>query len=346
MHFLKKYGFTINEIKADGFVKYKIVKMYDENKIDDTNYSKSLAKGIIGFASVFQKLKPDIVVVFGDRLESLAATLASSTLHIPIAHIHGGDKTDSGHIDESIRHAISQFAHIHFRATKEHSNRLLKMGQEFWRINQVGALGLDSIVGKKLIPKKELFDRLGLKLGVKTVVCLFHPVQLEIGKLGIQMNSILKALNGFDLQTVIIYPNNDSGSNEIISVIKKYRKEKRFKIFENLSHLEFLSLLKNSNVLIGNSSSGIIEAPSLRIPVINVGIRNEGRDCAENVKFVKNDDVQIQKYLKKSLYDTIFRRKALLCSNPYGKGNASEKIIRKLNNLKIDNELMKKKITI
>ena len=218
MHLLKKYGITVNEIEKDGFTKVYRIPMYVENESIMDYHANSLSSGIEGFATLFLRIKPDFLVVFGDRLEPLAAVLAASTLRIPIAHIHGGDKSVSGHIDENIRNAISQFAHIHFPATNNHSRRLVKMGQQPWRVNWVGALGLDSVVRKKLIPKKELFDRLKIKPAKKTAVCIFHPVQLEIGSLGIQMNSILKTLRDFDLQTVIIYPNNDAGSEEIISV--------------------------------------------------------------------------------------------------------------------------------
>jgi len=160
------------------------------------------------------------------------------------------------------------------------------------------------------------------------------------------MNSILKTLRSFDLQTVIIYPNNDLGSREILSVIKKYEKEKKFKIFTNLSHLEYTSLLKYSDVLIGNSSSGIIESPSLGIPVINVGTRNLNRESAKNVIFVNAKAGSIKSALKKSLYDTGFRQKAMQCLNPYGNGNASDKILKKLIKIKIDKKLLKKIITI
>lgn len=346
MHLLKKYGMTVNEIKKDGFTKVYKIPMYVENESKMGYHANSLSSGIEGFATLFLRIKPDFLVVFGDRLEPLAAVLAASTLRIPIAHIHGGDKSDSGHIDENIRNAISQFAHIHFPATNNHSRRLVKMGQQPWRVNRVGALGLDSVVRKKLIPKKELFDRLKIKPAKKTAVCIFHPVQLEIGSLGIQMNSILKTLRDFDLQTVIIYPNNDAGSEEIISVIKKYEREKNFKIFTNLSHLEYLSIVKHSDVLIGNSSSGIIEAPSLGTPVINVGTRNVGREHAKNVIFVNAKVGEIKKSLKKSLYDVGFRQKAKRELNPYGNGNASDKILRRLIKIKIDKRLMKKIITI
>jgi len=346
MHLQKKYGLTYKQIKSDGFLGHDVVHMYNDKKIDHIFHARGLGKAIEGFASVLSKIKPDIVVITGDRLEALSATLAASTLNIPVAHIHGGDSTDSGHIDESFRHAISQFAHIHFPATETHSRRLIKMGQQPWRVNRVGALGLDSILRKKLISKKELFHRLNIKSDKKTAICIFHPVQLEIGKLGIQMSSILKTLRNFELQTVIIYPNNDLGSREILSVIKKYEKEKNFKIFANLSHLEYISLLKYSDVLIGNSSSGIIEAPSLGIPVINVGTRNLKRESAKNVIFVKAQAENIKSSLKKSLYDTGFRQKAMQCLNPYGNGKASDKILRKLIKIKIDKKLMKKIITI
>jgi len=345
LHLLKKYGLTIKEIEKEGFKIDGIVEMYDDDKEDITYHGKALAKGIAGFASLLSKIKPDILVVLGDRLEPLAATLAAATLRIPIAHIHGGDKTDSGHIDENIRHSITRFANIHFTATKEHTKRLIKMGEEPWRIFQVGALGLDSVINQKTISKEDLAKKIGLHLDDKIIVCVFHPVHLEQELAGKQMHEILEAIKELKMQTVIIYPNNDAGSQDIIEEIEKCKGLPFIKIFPNLPHSDYVNLLKCADVLIGNSSSGIIEAPSLKLPVVNIGLRNVGREHAENVIFVDVKRDEIISAIKKALYDKKFKEKVKQCINPYGDGKASERIVKILSEIKIDRKLLQKKIT-
>lgn len=345
MHLLKKYGSSINEIKESGFDIASIVKMYTDDENDITYHGKSLANGIDRFTMVLSKMKPDILVVFGDRLEPLAATLAASTLRIPIVHIHGGDKTDSGHIDESIRHSITRFANIHFPATDEHVNRLIKMGEEPWRIFKVGALGLDSIVNQEPIPKEELSAKLGLNPHKQIIICIFHPVHLEKEIMGKQTHEILEAIKELKIQTVVIYPNNDAGSQNIITEIEKHKNLSFIKVFPTLPHLEYVSLLKHADVLIGNSSSGPIEAPSVKLPVVNIGSRNVGREHADNIIFVDGKKDDIIKAINIALYDKEFRKRVKRCVNPYGDGKASEKIVKVLSEMEINKRLLQKRIT-
>lgn len=344
LHLLKKYGLTINEINKNGFEIDSIVEMYVDNEEDVAYYGKALAKGIADFTSLLSEIKLDILIVLGDRLEPLSATLAAATLRIPIAHIHGGDKTDSGHIDESIRHSITRFAHIHFTATKEHTNRLIKMGEDPWRIFEVGALSLDSIINQKFISKEDLAKKLGIKPDDGIIVCVFHPVHLEKELAGKQMHEILDAIRELGIQTVIIYPNNDAGSQDIIEEIEKCRGLSFIRIFPNLSHPDYISLLKYVDVLIGNSSSGIIEAPSLKLPVVNIGSRNVGREHADNVIFVNVKKDEIIAAIKEASYDKEFEEKARRCKNPYGDGKASERIVKVLREIKTDKKLFQKKI--
>lgn len=344
LHLLERYGLTIKEIEEDGFKINNIVKMYGEEK-DITYHGKGLAKGIAGFTSLFGKIKPHMLVVLGDRLEPLAATLSAATLQIPIAHIQGGDKTDSGHIDESIRHSITRFAHIHFTATNKHKERLIKMGEEAWRIFNVGALNLDSIINQEPILREELFKKLEIEPNGKIIVCIFHPVHLEKEYAGMQMHEILGAVEEMRLHTVVIYPNNDAGSEDIIKEIEKRRHLPFIKIFPNLSHSHYISLLKYADALIGNSSSGIIEAPSFKLPVVNIGSRNVGREHADNVIFVDAKKEEIIKAIRIALYDEKFAEKVRECTNPYGDGKASERIVKVLEEIEIDERLLRKKIT-
>jgi len=345
MHLLETYGSTINEIREDGFYTEAQVEMYVGSEPDPGYHGKALAKGINGFTKVLLEINPDILVVSCDRLEGLAATLAAVTLRIPIAHIHGGDKTDSGHIDEAIRHSITKFAHIHFPATEESANRLIKMGEEPWRIHKVGALGLDTVINQQPISKEELSARLHLSLNESIIACVFHPVHLEKETSGKQMCEILEALKELKIQTVVIYPNNDAGSEDIITEIERYRYLSFLKVFPSLPHLQYVSLLRHADVLIGNSSSGIIEAPSVKLPVVNIGSRNVGREHAENVIFVNAIKSEIIEAIREALYNETFREKVRQCNNPYGDGKASERIVRVLREIKIDKNLLQKKIT-
>ena len=344
MHLLKKYGLSINDIKKSEFDIAAIVEMYEGDEKNKDYYGKSLSRGVDKFTKVLTKINPEILVIFGDRLEVLAAALAAALLNIPIAHIHGGDKTDSGHIDESIRHSISRFANIHFTATKEHTDRLKKMGEENWRLFEVGALGLDSIINQKKISKKEFTKKMGLSSEDEILICLFHPVHLDKDITGKQMREVLEAVKELEKQTVVIYPNNDAGSQHIIKEIEKYRNFPSLKIFPTLAHSDYINLLSNADVLIGNSSSGIIEAPSYGLPVVNIGSRNVGRQHAENMIFVDVEKEKIKDGIEKALYDKDFKEVVKMRVNPYGDGKTSERIVKVLSEIQIDKRLLQKKI--
>ncbi len=344
-HLIKDMGFTIKDIKKDNYVITDTIEMYKENIKDARYYGNALARGIYGFTKTFVSLNPDWVIVYGDRLEMLAATLAAATLAIPIAHIYGGDKTDSGHIDESIRHSITRFANIHFTATKEHSDRLIKMGEEPWRIYKVGALSLDNIMKFRFKTREETLKELGLDYKKKIMVCLFHPYNIEKLNAGKHMRLIMEALNNLNIQTVMIYPNNDAGNQEIIREIEKNRNKHYLTIFKNLPYPKFINLVKNSDALIGNSSSGIVETPSLKVAAINIGERNRFREKSENIIFVDVNKKQIIHAIKKALFDERFKKQVNSCKNRLGDGNTNKKIINVLKNLRIEKRLMQKKIT-
>lgn len=345
MHLLEKYGLTVNRIDEDGFGIDTEVQMYSRDESNPVYHGKALAKGVDGFTEILLEVKPDILVIMGDRLEALAATLAAATLRVPIAHIHGGDKTDSGHIDESIRHSITRFAHIHFPPTDKCADRLAKMGEEPWRIHRVGALGLDTVVNQHPVPKEELSAKLGLNPCEPIIVCIFHPVHLEKDTAGQQMHEIFEALKELKIQTVIIYPNNDAGSQDIITEIEKHRGSPLMKVFPTLPHLQYISLLKHADVLVGNSSSGIVEAPSLKLAVINIGSRNVGREHAENVIFIDPSKNEIIRAIQTALYDENFKEKIRQCENPWGDGKTSGRIVKVLGEIEINKKLLQKKIT-
>jgi len=344
---LEGYGYSINEIKKDGFKIDAKISIYSGSENDPVYYTKAISKGIYSLTKTLIKIKPNILVVLGDRIEAFAGAIVGAFLNIPVAHIHGGDKTDSGHIDEPMRHAITRFAHIHFTASDESAKRIEKMGEEKWRIHVVGALGLDSLLDKKnVMPKEELINFLGFDPSKEEfIVCVQHPVHIEKEHAGQQMHETLKAIKNLKIRTVIIYSNNDEGSKKMIEEIEKCKAIPFIHVFKNLDHTTYINVLRYSKALIGNSSSGIIEAPFLKLPVVNIGSRNAGREHAENVIFVKNNKEEITRAIKKALYDEEFRNRIKKCKNPYGDGTAIDKIIKILSEIKIDKKLLQKKIT-
>jgi GDP/UDP-N,N'-diacetylbacillosamine 2-epimerase (hydrolysing) len=351
MHLLKKYGYTANIILERNYPNVKIVPFYNENQSpEELSYSGvSIANGVKQFTDVLYKDQPDIVLISGDRVEVIAVCIAAASLGIAIAHIHGGDVSENAQIDEQIRHAITKFSHLHFAASELSKKRILQMGEEGWRTSNTGSPEIDYIVNIPLFSKKELLDELEINdkvsYGKKLVLCLQHPNIFQAEKSGVFMGEILENLKDLGENVIIIYPNNDPGSNLIISEIERYRNEKIFHIFVNLSRKIFLSLMKHAYFMIGNSSSAIIETASFKLPVLNIGIRNLNRECSENVLSIENGKDSIKKGISKITSNKFIER----CSNVesvYGDGQASKKINKILENIKIDEKLFKKKFVL
>lgn len=348
MHLVKEYGYTIREILNDNFKATDNVDM--GLKADNTDYdmATSIGRGIIGFADVFNKRKPDIVVVFGDRIESLAASIAAVSLNIPIAHVGGGE-VGLGDIDDSIRHSITKFAHLHFTSSKQSEERVWKLGEEKWRVFRVGALSLDTILNQKLIQKEKLFKKYSIPDKSIVLVC-YHPTTTEWMDAGKQMKLVMTAVTKMakeeDMCIVVIYPNYYPGGYQIVQTIKKSRgKHKNIYIFESLPYLDFISLMSASSVFVGNSSSGIIEAPSIGVPYVCIGIRQEGREKAKNVINVRCNPTEIIEAIKKALHDADFLNTIKKRESPYGDGKASDRIVKVLSKIRIDKKLLQKKIT-
>lgn len=342
MHLLKEFGYTIKEIEKDGFkIEAKIEGLYDEDSRIDM--AKSIGKGIIKLSEALDKVKPDILLLLGDRGEMLAGAIAATYMNILIAHIHGGEV--SGNVDEPVRHAITKLAHIHFSATKESVNRIIKMGEDPSNVFVVGAPGLDTILNENLIGPAELSKKYNLDLSKPILLVVQHPVTTEVEDAPDQIRETLEALSELKYQTILIYPNADAGGRKMIEMIKKYEKYPFIKTFKSIPHKEYLSLMKIASVMVGNSSSGIIEAPSFGLPVINIGSRQEGRERAENVIDVDYDKEQIKTAIKKALYDKTFKEKVKNCKNPYGDGKAGARIADILSKIKIDKKLLQKRLT-
>lgn len=337
MHLLNEHGESFKEIQKDKFNLLKLNAKYENDSVFAT--PKFLSKLYLELSNTFKKEKPDIILLLGDRSEMLCAATVATYLGIPIAHIHGGDLSST--VDEPVRHAITKLAHIHFPATKKSAFRIMKMGEEKNRIHLVGAPGLDSIIKTKIISKQDLFQKLNLK-NDETFLLLYHPVSLEIKESKKQMDIILNTLQKLNKQTIIIYPNSDPGSKGIIQSIKEHQKHNLFKIFKNLEHDEFINLLRYVQIFIGNSSSGIIEASSFKLPVINIGSRQDNRERNNNVIDINCNEKEILKAIKKSLNKNF---KKQIKPNPYGKGIAYKKITNILLKINLDSKLINKRMT-
>lgn len=342
MHLCPEFGNTINEIEKDGFI---ISDRFETIFAADTGaaMAKSIGISIISMAQSFERIKPDVVLILGDRGEMLAAATAAIHMNIPVAHIHGGEVT--GTVDESIRHAITKLSHIHFPANEDSKQRIIKLGEKEKSIFVVGAPGLDYIKKTKYLSRKEILEKFNLE-DDKIFLLTQHPVTTERDLVEQQIRETLDAVVELGYQTIVSYPNSDNGGREIIKVIEEYRAKYSFlKVFRNLTQVEYLSFLEIAEVMIGNSSSGIIEAPSFKLPVVNIGTRQGTRLRANNIIDVPYGKDSVKTGINKALHDKEFKKQLENCTNPYGDGNASAKIAQILSEIKLDRELLQKRIT-
>ncbi|MDD5086537.1 MAG: UDP-N-acetylglucosamine 2-epimerase [Candidatus Nanoarchaeia archaeon] len=341
MHLSQEFGYSFDEIKNDGF---KIEGIVDMNPEDDTGISmaKSVGKGITGLSDVFEKIKPDILLIIGDRIEALAAAVAAAYMNIIIAHISGGDVTRAG-LDESVRHSITKLSHIHFPSTRTSESRVLKMGEDKWRVFRVGAPCLDTILYERFLSRDELNKKFNLEKNEDFIVLLQHSVTTQVEHAENQIKETLEAIKELKIQTIAIYPNSDAGGRKIISKIKEYEKLPFIKSYKNLHQKDYFSLLKHARALVGNSSSGIIESSSFKLPVVNIGIRQEGRERANNVIDAEHKKDKIIQAIKKAFSEE-FKKKLNYCVSPYGDGKTSQRITKVLSEIDLNDNLLQKKI--
>lgn len=345
MHLMPQFGRTINEIRKDGFKIHLIKSVYEND--DKESMARFIGEFILGLLAKIKDIKPDIILVLGDRAEMLAGAIVGAYLTIPVCHLHGGEITST--VDEISRQAITRLAHIHLATTKKAAQRIIKMGEDKKRVYLVGAPGIDDIAGQKQLTKKDVCQKLGIKQDQPILLVLQHAVTLEIEKSAKQMKETLEAVlevaKEIKGQVVIVYPNADAGGRKMIKVIEQYQKYPFLKTYKSLARELYVGLMKNAAVLIGNSSSGLIEAPSLKLAVVNIGTRQNNREKAENVIAAGYDKNSIKGAIKKALSKE-FREKLKKVKNPYGNGQASKKITQILVNLKINNELLDKKLNL
>jgi GDP/UDP-N,N'-diacetylbacillosamine 2-epimerase (hydrolysing) len=341
MHLSSEFGYTVGEIEKDGFkIAAKIAALHREDT--RASMAKSLGECVSRTAEALEKIDPHILVVLGDRGEMLASAVAATYMGIPIAHIHGGDV--SGNVDEPVRHTITKLAHIHFAATRESAKRIKRMGEEPWRIHVVGAPGLDPIQNGKVTELKEIAAKYRLDSSKPVLLVLQHSIVTEAEDAASQIRQTLEAIKELKFQTVLIYPNADAGSRRMIKVIKEYGKCQFLRTFKSISHEDYLGLMRLASVMVGNSSSGIIEAPSFGLPVVNIGTRQIGRQRAENVIDLGYDRDEIAKAVKKALFDQEFREKVKHCKNPYGDGKAGKRIVKVLSEIELGKKLLEKRM--
>ena len=347
-HLSRCYGNTLEDIKRDRFrIAGQIKNLLDLNSL--LGKAKSAGLLLTALAESLNRLKPDLVIALGDREEPVITGIACNYLNLPFAHIAGGDRTfpEVGDVDEVMRHAATKLAHLHFTMSEEHSRRIIRMGEEPWRVFTVGDPGLDRLKSTPYLNKKELSARLKFDLaGGPVFLVIQHVINKEVDQAARQMRITLQAVAELKGRTLIGYPNSDAGSQKIIEVIEEFRDKYPFiKIYKNLPRLEFVNLLRHTDVLLGNSSMGILECPYLKIPAINIGNRQRERIHADNVLFVDHDKKQIIGAVSKALFDENFRQKLKACKSPYGNGDAAKKIVKILKRVRIDDRLFAKDIT-
>ena len=340
MHLSYEFGLTYKEIEKD----FKIDKKIEMLLSSDTpiGISKSMGLAQISFAEAYDELKPDIVVVLGDRYEIFSAASAAMIARIPIAHIHGGETTE-GAFDEAIRHSITKMSHLHFTATKEYKKRVIQLGENPKRVFNVGGMGIENIKRLKLLSKEEFEKSIGFKLNKKNILVTFHPVTLEKSTSKEQFKELLDAIDELS-ETNIIFTkaNSDTDGRIINQMIDDYVSKNSNKAisFTSLGQLRYLSALQFVDAVVGNSSSGLIEAPTFKIGTINIGDRQKGRIKAKSVIDCKPKKEEIKKAFNK-LYSKEFQNILKKVKNPYGDGMVSKKIVNILKSVELKDILKK-----
>lgn len=335
MHLSPEFGYTVEEIEASGFRVDKRVECLLSSD-SAVGVSKSIGLALISFSEAFEELIPDLIVILGDRSEMLAAATAATIANIPIAHIHGGETTE-GAYDESFRHAITKMSYLHFASTEEYKRRIIQLGENPKRVFNVGAMGLDSVKELNLLSREEFQESINFKLAKRNILITYHPVTLENKTSSSQFRSILKALDNLkDTNLIFTHANSDKDGRIINQMIENYVSVNTEKAvsFKSLGQARYLSALKHVDLVLGNSSSGILEAPFFNIPTIDIGDRQKGRISSESVVHSRDNEEEIEKALEKA-FDVHFREKIQKQEQIYGDGNTSGKILKVILDTKI-----------
>ena len=340
MHLSAEFGLTVKAIEADGFNIDDRVEMLLASDTPEA-MAKSMGLGTIGFAQVYARSRPDILLVLGDRFEMHAAVVAALPFRIPVAHIHGGESTE-GAIDESLRHSITKMSHLHCVATEAYAQRVLQMGEEPWRVAVTGAPSLDNLSDVRLLSRPQLEKQYGLGLSEPALLVTFHPETLSYEYTESHVGELLAALEAAGHPVVFTYPNADPQGRLIIERIDEFAASyERAQIITNLGTQGYFSLMSHALAMVGNSSSGIIEAASLKLPVVNIGDRQRGRIRPQNVIDVGNSRAEILAGIEQASSPG-FRAGLQDLVNPYGDGGAAERIVAILKQVELNHELLQK----
>ncbi len=343
MHLVPEFAASLAEVRADRFGTLHDVPMTGRGGSAGDGgaaMARSLARGLDGMAVLFERLKPDMVLLQGDRGEMLAAAIAAAHMNIAVVHMSGGDRT--GSIDDSLRNAISKLAHFHLTTCSASTRRLTELGEAAERIVEVGEPALDRLRSMTFVPPETLAAELRLKVGEPYLVATLHPVTDEAHHAAQQMTVMLQALADTGITSVVTHPNTDAGGQAMREVLERWRGRSFLRIEPSLGAQRYLSLLRNAAAVVGNSSSGILEAPSLKVAAINIGSRQLNRMRAGNVIDVPFDRNAISEAIRKAVHDPEFRRQVATCVSPYGDGHAAERTLDVLKRLWLGPDLIAK----
>lgn len=343
MHLSPEFGMTYQEIEEDGFeINAKVEMLLSSDS--PAGISKSIGLGVIGFADEFQRADLDMLILLGDRYEALSAAICAMVMRIPIAHLHGGELTE-GAIDEGIRHSITKMSYLHFTSTEQYRNRVIQLGENPERVFYVGALGVENIKKINLMTKEELERSIHFEIDENTVIVTYHPVTLENNTVEEQFLNLLEVLDrNPKIRMIFTKANADTNGRIVNKLIDKYaaQNSERACAFVSLGQKRYLSALKYCRIVIGNSSSGIIEAPSFGKPIINIGDRQKGRICADSVINCGYTQQEIQQAMETALTKE-FENKASNCRNPYEKENTAANIISVIKDYLLNDKIKLKK---
>lgn len=341
MHLLPAFGESVNEIEKDGFkVDYKINISLDG--YSHITQAKSLGLFLVSFADILASDRPDWIILAGDRGEQLMAAIGGAYTYIPVLHIQAGER--SGNIDGMARHAIGKFSHIHIASNTDAQERLRKLGEEEFRIHNVGAPQLDELVSGYYSSIEELKENLNIDMSRNFLLVVQHPVTEDFDVAHIQIAETMKAVNKINMPKIVILPNNDAGSIKVREGIENYLTGEYY-LFSNIKRQDYLGILKNCKAIVGNSSSGLLEAPTFKTPAVNIGRRQYGRQQGKNVINAEFEETEIFNALQRALSKEFRENLDLSCVNPYGDGKSTERILEIISNSTIDNKLIVKDIT-
>jgi len=355
-HLEENFGNTLEEIKNDGFhIDYEI--KIESSRDSKVSTPKAIGTGILSISEALKDINPDIMVVYADRFEGFSAVIASTQMNIPTAHIEGGDLTEGGALDDSVRHAMSKLSHIHFTTNQQASNRLLGMGEEGWRVHTVGFPAIDSINNENYATPDEISKYLSIDINFPIILFTQHSITTEFEQSLEQLMPSIEAMRKLakqGVQVIITYPNNDAGGQKIINKLNQIKPEsiKNLQVHKSLGRYIYhgiLALAKNPHlkvVCVGNSSSGIKETPVFNCPTVNIGSRQNGRLRGNNVIDTGYDEIEIFNAIIKCLDNNEFRSQCISTTNPYYLGGAGKKVARVLAEIKLDKALIRKKMTL